>query len=303
MLLLATASTRCDTMSLMTIQRSRARSAALALALCSGAATASAQERDELSRAERDQLARVHFRAGSRYFDLRRYADAAVEFERVFELSGQRGLLYNAARAWEAAGQARNAVRLYQRFLDGDTGGVDPARVRASINALSERARAEEQAAAQRAAAGCPEPSPTTSVVAATPAVAPAASSTTAGALLQLQTRTTYAHRPLDASAPWVLLGLAGLTGGITVWQTGAYAIDAGRVQNARVWSESLTSAQETAVDESRNAILAGSATGVFAVAGVLWLALRGRGEPREEVVRTAWVTPTLNGGAIGGRF
>jgi tetratricopeptide (TPR) repeat protein len=277
------------------------------LALCSGAATASAQERDELSRAERDELARVHFRAGSRYFDLRRYADAASEFERVFELSGQRGLLYNAARAWEAAGQARNAVRAYERFLAGDTAGIERSRVQANINALSERARAEEQAAAQRAAAGCPEPSPTTSVVAATPtataAGAPAASSASAGPLLQLQTRTTYAHRPLDASAPWVLLGLAGLTGGITVWQAGAYAIDAGRVQNARVWSESLTGAQETAVDESRNAILAGSATGVFAVAGVLWLALRGRGEPREEVVRTAWVAPTLNGGAIGGRF
>jgi tetratricopeptide (TPR) repeat protein len=285
----------------MRIQRSRARSAALALALCSGAATASAQERDELSRAERDQLARVHFRAGSRYFDLRRYAEAATEFERVFELSGQRGLLYNAARAWEAAGQARNAVRAYERFLAGDTAGIDRSRVQANINALSERARAEEQAAAQRAAAGCPEPP--TSVVAATPAVAPAASSTAAGPLLQLQTRTTYAHRPLDASAPWVLLGLAGLTGGITVWQAGAYAIDASRVQNARVWSESLTGAQETAVDESRNAILAGSATGVFAVAGALWFALRGRGEQREEVVRTAWVAPTLNGGAIGGSF
>ncbi len=291
----------------MMFRRSTAGAALLSLAITSATLAAHAQQQsNELSRSERDELARVHFRAGSRYFDMHRYAEAAAEFERVFELSGQNGLLFNAGRAWEAAGQARSALRAYERFLQGDLGGVDRARVQASINALTERVRAEEQAAQQRAAAGCPEPAatavtpPTNSSGTANTAATAAAST---GPLLQLQTRVTYTHRTLDATAPWVLLGVGGVFAGLTAWQAIAYARDASAVTAARQWSADLAIAQGNAYEESRNAILAGSTAGVFLVTGGLWLALRGRGEPHEEVLRTAWVAPTGNGVMVGGRF
>lgn len=255
----------------------------------------------ELSRDERDELARVHFRAGSRYFDLHRYAEAAHEFEQVFELTGQRPLLYNAARAWEAAGNARNAVRAYRQFLDGDTAGIPRARVEAQIAALADRARQEEQSAAQRAASGCPEPvivtAPTNSSASALPA------RDSSSSLLQLQTRVTYQHRALDSAAPWVLLGIGAVFTGLSTWQAVSYSIDVNRVQTADRWTPALSVAQSTAYEESRNAIMGGVTAGLFVVTGSLWLALRGRGERHEEVIRTAWIAPTLQGAMIGGRF
>ncbi|MFO0563381.1 MAG: hypothetical protein U0269_35485 [Polyangiales bacterium] len=275
-----------------------------ALTAMSALAAPSAGQAQELSRDERDELARVHFRAGSRYFDLHRYAEAAHEFEQVFELTGQRPLLYNAARSWEAAGNARNAVRAYRQFLDGDTAGIDRARVEAQINALADRARQEEQAAAQRTAAGCPEP---VAVAAAAPtnSSAPARAETSASAvsLLQLQTRVTYQHRPLDAAAPWVLLGIGAVFGSLSIWQAAAYATDVAAVQGPGPWTVQRSLAQGSAQDESRNAITAGATGGLFLLTGGLWLALRGRGERHEEVIRTAWIAPTLNGAVAGGRF
>lgn len=285
------------------IRGSSAKSALFAAAIVLGAAsTARAQE---LSRSERDELARVHFRAGSRYFDLRRYAEAAGEFERVFELSGQNALLYNAARAWESAGRAREAVRDFERFLAGDLSGIPRASVEAALVPLRERAREEERLAAQRAASGCPEPTVSAAPAARDPAPTNSSreSNTSAPTLLQLQTRVTYQHRTLDAVAPWVLLGVGGVFGGLAAWQGIAYASDAAAVTGATVWGQPLTVAQANAREESRNAILSGAAAGVFVLGGGLWLALRGPGDRREELLRSAWVAPTHNGLAAGGRF
>lgn len=293
------------------IRGSSAKSALFAAAIVLGAAsTARAQE---LSRSERDELARVHFRAGSRYFDLRRYAEAAGEFERVFELSGQNALLYNAGRAWQAAGRAREAVRDYERFLTGDLSGIPRASVEATLAPLRERAREEERLAAQRSASGCPEPAPIAAESAASstgsgatvaaPTNSSNQSNASAPALLQLQTRVTYQHRTLDAVAPWVLLGVGGVFGGLAAWQGIAYASDAAAVTSATAWGQPLTVAQANAREESRNAILSGAAAGLFVLGGGLWLALRGPGERREEVIRSAWVAPTHNGLAAGGRF
>lgn len=276
--------------------------------LTSVGATAFAQSQGaaELSATERRELARAHFRAGTRYFDLRRYADAAIEFERVFELTEQRALFYNAGRAWEAAGRAREALRAYQRFLEGDTPGVDRASVERAMRALQARAAEEERAAAQRASAGCPEPSPSASpasVTGTTPSATPGASERASASLLQLQTRVTFQHRTLDVAAPWVMLGVGAVFGGLAAWQAISYGIDAGRVTSATQWSQELTIAQDSAREASRNAILAGVAGGIFVTTGALWFALRGPGERREEILRVAWVAPMHNGLTLGGRF
>jgi tetratricopeptide (TPR) repeat protein len=284
------------------------------IALCAACATAPsmgwAQAQGDLSQTERDELARSHFRAGTRYFELRRYVQAAEEFERVFELSGQGALLYNAGRAWEAAGRARDAMRAYERFLETRAEGVDRASVQSSINALRARADEESRLAAQRAAAGCPEPvtaatttSATNTSATNTSATNTSAASTEAGPLLSLRTRVTYEHRTLDTVAPWVLLGVGGLLGGLSAWQGASYAIDAGRVSSATVWSQDLTISQDSAREASRNAIIAGASGGTFVLAGVLWVALRGPGQRREELLRTAWVAPTAGGVIAGGRF
>lgn len=257
-------------------------------------------EAQELSRQERDELARMHFRAGSRYFDLRMYAEAAHQFELVFALTGQRPLLYNAGRAWEAAGNARNAVRAYRQFLDGDTAGIARSQIEARINALAERAQQEE-----RRAAGCAEPVVESLALPTNSSTRQARQEAGANStpLLQLQTRVTYQHRPLDAVAPWVLLGVGTVFSSLSIWQAAAYATDVAAVESPGPWSVQRSLAQSAAPDEARNAIAAGVTGGIFLLTGGMWLALRGRGERHEEVIRMAWIAPTLSGAVAGGRF
>jgi hypothetical protein len=290
------------------------------VALCASR-EARAQQGEELSRAERDEVARTHFRAGSRFFDQRRFAEAAGEFELVFELIGQGALMFNAGRSWEAAGRWREAIRAYRRFLETREVGAARASLEASIRTLEQRVADEERAAAaaaQRTSVGCPEPGASASAnatatssasaantaqTASTGAIAPTAMPSSSASLMQLQTRVTYQHRTLDATAPWVLLGVGGVIGGLSVWQAASYTIDSARVQSATTWSADLTIAQDSAREASRNAILGGSIGGVFLATSVLWFALRGRGERREEVLRTAWVAPSPGGVIAGGRF
>lgn len=308
---------RCGRIARMS-SRERSRVARVwLLSLCAAATVcasseASAQQAEELSPSERDELARSHFRAGARFFDQRRFAEAASEFEIVFELSGQGALLFNAGRAWEAAGRAREAIRAYRRFLETREVGAARTAIETSIRTLERRVADEERAAAQRASAGCAEPNASSASangasasVPNTAAAGAMSSAPTSASLLQLQTRVTYQHRTLDAVAPWVLLGIAGVTGGIAVWQGVAALTDYGRVNTATTWSAQLTNSYYAARDEANTAIVFTSVAGAAAIGGTLWLVARGRGERREELVRTAMITPTHRGAtlSVGGTF
>jgi tetratricopeptide (TPR) repeat protein len=279
---------------------------ALSALLAGVCSSAEARAQSEIPAAERNELSRSHFRAGMRYFERGRFLEAAGEFERVFELSGQGALLYNAARAWEDGGRAREATRAYERYLATNAEGIDRAVVRAAIERLAERAREEERAeregrcgpVSQAATATATATAATTSggaeVIARTPGVGSARDTST---LLQLRTRVTYEHRAVDAIAPWVLVGIAGLTGGLAAWQGVASSSDAARVRAATTWSPELTNAYFASRDEGNTAIAFGAAAGVAAIGAGLWFIGRGAGERREEVLRTlAWVTPTRGG-------
>jgi hypothetical protein len=283
------------------------------------ALNASAQTGD-LSPRERDDLSRAHFRAGSRYFELRRFAEAAAEFERVFELSGQAALLYNAGRAWEAAGRPREALAAYERFAQSHTEGVDPAIVQESITALRTRVQQEDQAhaAANPQATSCTEPTASaavtatnTSASAATSASAGTSATATAtaagaGPLLSLQTRVRYEHNTPNMVGPWLCLGVGGVLGAMAVWQGLSSIADSARVRSATEWSPQLTSSYFAARDEGTTALVLTGIGSAAIVGGVVWLVGRGRGEAHEELVRTASVAivPHGNGGAsvvIGG--
>jgi tetratricopeptide (TPR) repeat protein len=69
-----------------------------------------------LARADTDD-ARTHFKQGTTYYTLGKYADAAVEYERAYELHQDPALLYNAAQAQRMAGNKSRALLLYQNYL------------------------------------------------------------------------------------------------------------------------------------------------------------------------------------------
>ena len=72
-----------------------------------------------------DRIAQNHFEAGNEYFQVARYDDAVREFQRAFEISHQTELLFNIARALEAAGDVRGALDAYQRFDQAGAPGFD----------------------------------------------------------------------------------------------------------------------------------------------------------------------------------
>ena len=61
--------------------------------------------------------ARTHYRQGTTFYALGRYADAAIEYEKAYELHPDPALLYNAAQAQRMAGNKGRALLLYQNYL------------------------------------------------------------------------------------------------------------------------------------------------------------------------------------------
>jgi tetratricopeptide (TPR) repeat protein len=91
------------------------------------------------ARAQLDvEAAKAHYAAGSADFDAGRYADALVEFEKAYRLSGRGALLYNIGVCHERLGHAQLAIDSFQRYLavaeDADRPSVESriARLRES---------------------------------------------------------------------------------------------------------------------------------------------------------------------------
>jgi tetratricopeptide (TPR) repeat protein len=67
--------------------------------------------------ARADDDARAHFKRGTTYYALGKYSEAAVEYEKAYELHPDPALLYNSAQANRLAGNKQRALTLYQNFL------------------------------------------------------------------------------------------------------------------------------------------------------------------------------------------
>ncbi|MDO9021591.1 MAG: hypothetical protein Q8S73_23770 [Deltaproteobacteria bacterium] len=112
-----------------------------------------------------DEIARSHTENGGRYYQLRRYADAAREFQAAYELSRRPELLFNLARALENAQRDREALDAYERFAASGAPGIDPVDLRARVEALRARlapapVRATPPVTPRAPVAAAPAPSP-----------------------------------------------------------------------------------------------------------------------------------------------
>ncbi len=61
--------------------------------------------------------AREHFRLGSKLYDLQRYDEAALEYERAYVLKEDPALLFNIGQAYRFAGSPAKAIGAYRAFL------------------------------------------------------------------------------------------------------------------------------------------------------------------------------------------
>ena len=70
-----------------------------------------------VARAEPADEARAAFEHGTALYTLHRFAEAATQFEKAFELKPDPAILYNAAQAHRFAGNKSRALELYEGYL------------------------------------------------------------------------------------------------------------------------------------------------------------------------------------------
>ncbi|UJR86166.1 tetratricopeptide repeat protein [Sandaracinus amylolyticus] len=102
-----------------------------------------------------DEQARIHFQAGTLYFEQERFEDAAREYEEAFALSPRPELLLNAATAWDRAARLEEAIaaleRVMQQFPGTEAAQLAEPRLD-RLRRMQERlAREREEAAASAA--------------------------------------------------------------------------------------------------------------------------------------------------------
>lgn len=271
-----------------------------AVALCSTHAFAQSTTLNASLPSElRTELSTAHFRTGMRYFDAGRFAEAAVEFERVYEFSSQPEILYNVARAYEGAGNYRRAVETYERVISLAPEGIELASVRQDIDRLRPL-MAQQPTTSARTTGGCGENTANSQAESTSP------TPTSLPPLRQLRTRRVFERSALQEVGPWISIAVGLSFGGVALWQ-GLTAINHNslidQANRGRIpWSISVDQAFGSVGFESAISFGLAAAGGVALVGGSVWLGMRGRGVAREVVV-SAMSTRTATGVVVGGVF
>jgi tetratricopeptide (TPR) repeat protein len=212
-----------------------------------------------------DERARVHFQAGSQYYEVGDYELAAREFEQAYELSGRVELLYNLYSAHDRAGSYEPAADALERYLEREA-EMEPAR-RASLTQRLERLRARIDADSD---VGPNEPAPT-------------------------RTDDSEGSAPIAGIVALIGAGALGATFGVFALLSGAEhaELEDSECGRSRTCTESQVSTLDTynlVADVSLGLAAASAVTGV-----ILVLAHDG-GSPPEH----ARLTPTLGPGIAG---
>lgn len=249
-----------------------------------------------------DQEAKSHFKVAKSLYEAGRFAEAAREFERAYQLSQKPDLLYNVYVAYRDATDLPNATDALRRFLA--VAQIEPD-VRVNLEA---RLRAMEEADARSAAPATTAPQsppaaqPPASPPEPAPAVQPAPPEASAGtAELSLDSHASI--------APYVLMGLGGaalVAGAITA------GVAAGQIGDIEDSCPDDLCPAEFDLDHERDnasslrtvafALLGGGV--VLGAGGLTWLLLDAGGA-REERTPSAAVRCGASGcvGSVSGRF
>jgi hypothetical protein len=244
-----------------------------------------------LSAREINQLATLHFRLGSDQFRAGHYAEAAREFQTVYDLTPQPEMLFNLARAYDAAGQYDRAIAAYEEFLARGAPNFGADQVREWINALR----------ARRDAAGGAVTPPTDANGNATTCAPTSAEPTShapvaAPMLLRPRTVRVEFHRSaLDEYGPFILGAVGLVAAGIGGWQGLLYLRDRDLYAQANrgdiTWGRDVQSAFDNAPGEGIAGIALAASGGALVLTSIVWLIARGPGHRRE--LLEAFATPS----------
>jgi tetratricopeptide (TPR) repeat protein len=155
-----------------------------------------------------EQEAKSHFKVGKSLYESGRFAEAAVEWSRAYELSQRVELLYNVYVAYRDASDLPHAIDALRRYLQGAE--LDDA---TRVN-LQARLRAMEEANAKAPVVAvtptAPAAQPATTAQPVEPAPAPAAQPAAASPVAAPAPATTANDDGGRSIAPFVLYGVSG---------------------------------------------------------------------------------------------
>lgn len=184
------------------------------------------------ARADTSDDARAAFEHGTALYTLHRFAEAAAQFEKAFELKPDPAILYNAAQAHRFAGNKPRALELYEGYLRlyRDRPNADEVRehvrqLRAAIESDRRATNAPPTGQApmsgQSTATTAPPPAEP-SAPATTPGAAAPATSASPATVATTSTTTAPATGATDVAAPpsrplvkrpwfWAIVGSAAI--------------------------------------------------------------------------------------------
>ncbi len=214
-----------------------------------------------------DHIAQSHFQLGNEYFGLRRFAEAAREFQQAYAITQQSELLFNIGRAEEEAGELQAALEQYQRYDEAGAPGIGRDVLHQRMETLRVRIAS---------------------------AVVPSRRGRTRVVVRRLEYHLGVGHAVL----PPLLLG-AGLATGAVAGVIGGL-LNAANVQletanrGAVAWSTTFDGVFRIAQTRATLAWALGAAGGGLVLVSIVWFAARGPGDRNE--VPVAMPSPVPGG-------
>lgn len=182
--------------------------AALVAGLLLGSVSARAQGVIDMG-AMPEQEAKAHFKVGKSLYESGRFAEAAVEWNRAYQLSQRTELLYNVYVAYRDASDIPNAIDALRSYLQGaELDDATRVNLQARLRAMEE---ANGKAPAATPAPGDPAPAAGTQAAPEASAGAEPAPALAAEPAAAAATEPATPTRDEGGSAiPYVLLGVGG---------------------------------------------------------------------------------------------
>jgi tetratricopeptide (TPR) repeat protein len=238
------------------------------------------------------ELARQHYREGTKLYDLRRYREAAHEYEAAYEAKDDPALLFNIAQAYRLAGAYEDAIASYRAFLRNAPEAPNRSAVEARIAELQDLLAVQRKqndvppqgTMAPREPAKSAPPSPI--IATATAAVGPSDDERARGHKLKLA-------------------GIGVAAGGLALAAVGATLASLAHQAAEQVGSAPAFDPSADARGKlDQSLAIAGLAVGGAAIAGGVTLWLVGRhAQRRSSFVVAPTLAPTRTGVAAVGTF
>jgi len=243
----------------------------------------------QLTPEQKDEM-KLHYDKATRAYDVQKYDEAVIEYQKAYEIGGVPAMLFNVAQSYRLANQLEEALRFYRRYLQRSPNARNREDVERKISELEktvEERRKAAEAAAARATPLAPRP--------VTPATQPVAVVRDEGG------GATRVAGIVVASVGAAALITAAITGAVARSKASDLenAANAAKTTGA-MFDSGLASKESNGKSYNTAAIVSVIAGGAAVITGALMIVLSGGSSNSTETARQSMLTPVIGGGFTG---